>query len=348
MNGEHTWSEIQSQGHVWQAAVSRASEASGPLAEHYRSKQYTEALFIGCGSTHYLSLSAAALASEMLGLRARGLPSSEIFLFPKAVLPRSGQPVLVAVSRSGETSETIMAVDLFKSSYGNETLTVGNYPDARLVKACAASIVIPEGQEISVAQTRSFASMLVAIQVLVGTCAGDRAYLEAVSALPAAVARLLRDYTEPMRKLGADDAYDKYIFLGSGPFFGVASEGMLKMKEMSLSHSEAFHYMEFRHGPKSIVDKRTLILGLLSDSARDQELKVLSEMRGLGASVLLIADRIPAGAPADYTVELGTGLPELARLPLCLTPLQVLAFSRSVSKGLDPDNPTNLTQVVVL
>jgi glutamine---fructose-6-phosphate transaminase (isomerizing) len=260
LNGQHTWSEIQSQGAVWQAAVKHASEASGPLADCFRSKGYTEAIFIGCGSTHYLSLSAAALASDMLGLRSRGLPSSEVFLFPREVLPRSGHPVLVAVSRSGETSETIMAVEVFKKAFGNETITVGNYPDARLVKACDASIIVPEGQEVSVAQTRSFASMVVALQVLIGTCAADQRYLDGVATLPEAVARVLKDYTEPMKALGADRAYDKYVFLGSGPFFGIASEGMLKMKEMSLAHSEAFHYMEFRHGPKSIVDKKTLII----------------------------------------------------------------------------------------
>ena len=120
------------------------------------------------------------------------------------------------------------------------------------------------------------------------------------------------------------------------------------MKEMSLSHSEAFHYMEFRHGPKSIVNKRTLIIALLSDGARDEELRVLSEMRGLGATVLLVTDGAPADAPADVVLDLQAGLPEGARLPACLLPLQMLAFHRAIAQGLDPDRPTNLSAVVIL
>lgn len=348
MKGQNTWSEIQSQGTVWRAAVDRATDAAGGIAAAYRQARYTEALFIGCGSTHYLSLSAASLANELLGLRSRGLPSSEVYLFPGQALPRGGRPALVAVSRSGETSETILAVRAFRQRFGDHVLTVGNYPESTLARESDAAVIVPEGQEVSIAQTRSFASMLVAIQVLAGACAHDAAYARSLQALPEAAARVLAEQTGPMSELGGKPDYDTFIFLGSGPFYGLACEGMLKMKEMSLSHSEAFHYMEFRHGPKSIVNRKTLIVALLSDGAAEAELRVLHEMRDLGSSVLLIADSAPANSPADYLVELGSGLPEAARLPLCLLPMQVLAYSRSIARGRDPDKPTNLDAVVVL
>ncbi|MGQ9552982.1 MAG: SIS domain-containing protein [Anaerolineae bacterium] len=348
MNGEYTWSEIQSQGKVWPAAWHHAIEASERIAPAYRAASYSEALFIGCGSTHYLALSAAALANEILGLRSRGLPSSEVFLFPRQALPQGGKPLLVAISRSGETTETIKAVRFFRERFHSDVLTIGNYPEATLVKECDDAIIIPEGQEQSIAQTRSFASMLLAAQVMIGTCAGNDSYLQALSRLPDLVGPLLSDCTASMKALGTDSRYDTFIFLGSGAFYGVACEAMLKMKEMSLSHSEAFHYLEFRHGPKSIVNKRTLIAALLSDSARDEELRLLAEMRQLGASVLLIGDSIEAAAPADYIVDLQADLPETARVPLCLPPLQVFAHSRAIAKGLDPDQPTNLSAVVVL
>jgi len=348
LKGEHTWSEIQSQAEVWPAAWRHALEASRRISAAYRAGEFSEAIFIGCGSTHYLSLSAAALASGLLGLRSRGLPSSEVFLFPSQALPRQGKPWLVAISRSGETTETIKAVRLFRERFDSEVITIGNYPESTLAQECDDAVLIPEAQEQSIAQTRSFASMLLAAQVTLGACAGNEEYLSQLSRLPQAVGPVLQRHTEPMQKLGADDRFDTFIFLGSGPFFGIASEGMLKMKEMSLSHSEAFHYLEFRHGPKSIVNRRTLIAALLSDSAREDELRLLREMRQLGASVLLIGDDIAADAPADFVVELGSGLPELARLPLCLPPLQVFAYGRSIARGLDPDTPTNLSAVVVL
>jgi glucosamine--fructose-6-phosphate aminotransferase (isomerizing) len=122
---------------------------------------------------------------------------------------------------------------------------------------------------------------------------------------------------------------------------------MLKMKEMSLSPSEAFHFLEFRHGPKSVVAPGTLVIGLLSDAAYIEEIKVLAEMRALGAKVLALVEN-NEDLPADYVVELHSGVRELHRSVLFLPVLQLLAFYRSVEKGLDPDRPNNLDAVVRL
>ncbi len=106
--------------------------------------------------------------------------------------------------------------------------------------------------------------------------------------------------------------------------YGLAAEAMLKMKEMSLSASEVFHFLEFRHGPMSVVGPGTCLIGLVNDDTRDQELKVLSEMRALGASTVALVEwaaGLPADA-ADYVVELRSGVGALARGALLLPVLQ--------------------------
>lgn len=349
VEGQHTWSEIESQPAVWQAALQHATEAAPAIAKSLRRGGHDELLLIGCGSTYYLSLAAASLAGEVLGVRARGLPSSEMLLFPRQSLPRAGAPALVAVSRSGETSETIRAVAAFRSRFSMPVITVGNYPESTLARQCPLQIMVPEGQEESIAQTRSFNTMVIALQVLLREWAGgSHPYLSGLERLPDLAGSLLGRHGSTMRDLGSRTDFDTFIFLGSGPLYGIACEANLKMKEMSLSHSEPFHYMEFRHGPKSIVNKGTLITALLSDSARDEELRLLSEMRALGATVLLVGDGVPSGAPADIIIDLQAGLPEGARLPACLLPAQMLAFHRAMAQGLDPDRPTNLSAVVIL
>jgi glucosamine--fructose-6-phosphate aminotransferase (isomerizing) len=105
--------------------------------------------------------------------------------------------------------------------------------------------------------------------------------------------------------------------------------------------------MEFRHGPKSVVDPGTLIVGLVSEGARTQEALVLGEMRQLGATVLALAET-GNGLPADYLVELRSGLDDLVARILTLPVLQLLAYYRALSRGLDPDRPTNLDAVVKL
>jgi glucosamine--fructose-6-phosphate aminotransferase (isomerizing) len=147
--------------------------------------------------------------------------------------------------------------------------------------------------------------------------------------------------------LGSRADLGRVFFLGSGPQYGVANEAMLKMKEMSISHSEAYHFMEFRHGPKSMVDSQTLVVALLADAAYGHEAAVLDEMAGLGATTLALA---PARREVQATqvMRLPADLPWWAYPVLYLPPLQLLAYHRAASKGLDPDNPRHLDAVVTL
>jgi glucosamine--fructose-6-phosphate aminotransferase (isomerizing) len=113
------------------------------------------------------------------------------------------------------------------------------------------------------------------------------------------------------------------------------------MKEMTLTHSEAFHFLEFRHGPMSMVSPNAVVLGLLSDANRAHEAKVLSEMKMLGGTVIGLGEQ-----SADIQFE--SHIPEQGRGVLYLPVLQLMAFYRSVAKGLDPDRPNHLSAVVQL
>ena len=140
----------------------------------------------------------------------------------------------------------------------------------------------------------------------------------------------------------------RFFFLGSGPNYGLACETMLKMKEMSLSYSEAYHFMEFRHGPKSMVDRSSLVVGLVSEEAREQEIAVLKEMQELGATILALADYEFGLEEFDHIVAFKSGTSDWARGVLYLPLLQLLAYHRAMAKGLDPDHPAHLDAVVKL
>lgn len=191
------------------------------------------------------------------------------------------------------------------------------------------------------AQTRSFASMYVATTALAALLAERADLLNAMEGLPELGERLIGAYEELARTTGADLALERTYWLGSGPRYGLACEASLKMKEMTLTHSEPFHFLEFRHGPKSMVGATTLVVGLLSDRVRAHEAAVLDEMRGLGARTLSLGEQ-------DADVSFASGLPEAVRNVLYLPALQLLAYHRAIAKGLNPDKPTNLDAVVVL
>jgi glucosamine--fructose-6-phosphate aminotransferase (isomerizing) len=190
--------------------------------------------------------------------------------------------------------------------------------------------------------------MLLGNIALAALAGGQVEYVDKLAVLPSLGERLIQNNQPLAQSLGEDLDLSQVFFLGSGPRYGLANETMLKLKEMSLTTSEAYHFLEFRHGPKSMVDERTLVVGLLSDAAREAEAAVLREMKDLGATVLALAEAGDGLDWADHVVCFEADLPELARLPLYLPVLQLLAYYRSVGKGLNPDAPRHLDAVVQL
>jgi glucosamine--fructose-6-phosphate aminotransferase (isomerizing) len=140
------------------------------------------------------------------------------------------------------------------------------------------------------------------------------------------------------------------VFLAQGPFFGLASEGQLKVKEMSCSYAQVYHSLEFRHGPKAIVGPETLLTFLMSETGYEAEREVLEEMKDLGATTLVVTntadDRVRRAA--DLLLELNLDVPECARLGVYVFACQLLGLYTGLKKGLDPDRPRNLTRVVIL
>lgn len=340
MPGEHTFQEILSQPAAWQNALQEAERMQSPLRALF--EKQAPLVFTGCGSTYYLALSAAAMFRKLIGRLSLAFPAGELWLNRNEALGNwsaASRPLLIAISRSGATTETLRAVHEHRAA-GGKTLAVTNYPDAPLAALADAALVIPAGQEKSVAQTRSFASMFVGLNALAALL-GDHRFLWAdMQRLPELGENLLRQYQPLAQSLGEDLTLERFYFLGSGLRYGLACEASLKMKEMSLSHSEPFHFLEFRHGPKSMVNQTTLIFGLFSIRNRLAEQSVVDEMRALGAKTLTLGE-----AKSDVSFLF---MPEEGQGALFLPVLQLLAYYRALAKGLDPDHPHNLTAVVTI
>jgi glucosamine--fructose-6-phosphate aminotransferase (isomerizing) len=334
-----TYREITTQTEAWTDALDVVEQAREKLLAIMK-EEYRQVIFTGCGSTYYLSLAAAAGFQEQTGISARAVPGSELLLNSATVLTKE-KTLLVAVSRSGSTTETLRAVEKFKKERPEKVVVVTNYGDQPLAGLADLALVISKGQETSVAQTRSFASMYVGTAALTALIAGKEDDFQSMYKLPAAGDRLFKEYNGFAAKLGEDLTVDRFYFLGSGIRYGLACETNLKMKEMTLTHSEPFHFMEFRHGPMSMVTSNAVVIGMLSDANRSHEQKVLDDMKNLGGRIVSLGE-------SDADVDFKSGIPEAVRGVLYLPVLQTMAYHRSIAKGLNPDNPTNLTKVVKL
>ncbi|MBN1265242.1 MAG: SIS domain-containing protein [Anaerolineales bacterium] len=345
----NTYTEIKSSPTVWEQTLTNFLQKKSELESFLRQDSFDQVLFTGCGSTHYLSQTAAALFQNTTRVPSSAHPSSEIWIYPDQILNPGGKKLLVAISRSAETSETIEAVHTFRKYNQGKVLVITNYPGRALAQLADFLLAAPAGQEQSVAQTRSFSSMLLLAQLLAGTAAG-LAIPDTVLQLPQLCQNLFDEQETKVLSLAEDSSLENFFFLGGGPLYGIASEAMLKMKEMSLSHSEAFHPLEFRHGPMSMVDPRALVIGLLSQPGFILEQAVLRDMAALKGKLLAIGTAaLPSDHPAvENQIILPPDLPDWMKPVLYLPMLQLLAYHRAVYRGQNPDQPVNLEAVVRL
>lgn len=338
--GQYTLSEIYSQPEAWQETLHQMRSEQNSF-QAVLDTGFDQIIFTGCGSTYYTALAAAAFLRHLTGMPATGLPASELWLNPGGHYPRSGKILLIPISRSGETSETIQACKAFQAAGRGKVLTLSCYPGSTLSQTGDWNLVLPAGQEESWAQTRAFSCLYIAAMYF--SCLAGQAenLLSEMGRLPGLGAHLLECCTPVVEELGRDRSIDRVYFLGSGLLHGLACELSMKMKEMSLTHCEPFHFLEFRHGPKTMAGRGSLVVGLVSASNTPYEHAVAEDVRAIGGQVLLIGEN-------EVGLDLQSNLPELLRGPLYLPSGQLLAYHHARAKSLNPDRPSNLLPVVKL
>jgi len=346
--GQFSFAEICTHGESWRSAIEATVAMKDELLALMRANRGRTTIFIGCGSTYYLAQYAAPFFQRVTGRACRAAPASELLLQTETIVAPGECPLVVALSRSGETTETVMAVEKMRSR-GSDALTVSCYDSTPLAEASTLTIAIPGGREQSYAQTRSFAGMLVAVQVLAALTANAAALLEEIGRLPELAPDIIDRANSPAQSFGRDESHKRITYLGSGPLYGLASEATVKVKEMSLSVAEPYQFMEFRHGPMSLVDHEHLVVALLSDEMRDYEVEVLREVKASGGTVLVETNQDDGLSDQfDGVFSLGAALSEAARGVLYLPLVQLLAYYRAMGRGLNPDRPRNVVMAVKL
>lgn len=343
----HTYEEIMRQPQTWEQTWNVVLAQRSKLEERFADANPEEVLFTGSGTSYYISIAAASTFQEITGMSARAVPASEIFLKPDSVINATKRTIIIGVSRSGTTSEVIRAFHFAQAQRQIPCISVSGYPESELVKNSDYSIVLPHIQEKSVVMTSSFTNILYSLQLLAGIVAGNQAYLEELSRIPRDGAFLLPRAKSLAEKLGSDLDFRHFIYLGLGAYFGLANEGMLKMKEMTQTFAEAFNSLEFRHGPISVVDSSCLVVLLSDSSIKKYEADVAQDVRKFGAFVVVVGENL-ADFESDVKFETNSTFSDVSRAILYMPFLQLLAFYRTKALGLNPDQPRNLSHVVKL
>lgn len=348
--GKHTQAEILSQPQCWRECFRALDEQDdlGRIAKQFPAQP--DWLFIGCGTSYYIALAAAASWTRITGLRARAAPASDLMLYPDLILSGDSRCQPVLISRSGHTSEVLKAAEFLELRENIRTLAISCTTHQPLEEISTTTLYMLPADEQSTVMTRSFTSMLLGLQALAATYAEQADFAESLRQLPGQAQQALDPLPARIQQFVQANDFADYVFLAQGPFFGLASEAMLKVKEMSCSYAQCFHTLEFRHGPKAIVSPETLVTFLLSETGFEDEAEVLQEVKGLGGTTLVVTNAASSAVrhAADFVVELKLEVPEFARLAAYALPGQLLGLFTGLKKGHDPDRPRNLSRVVIL
>ena len=347
MTHNFTYEEIKRQPDTWKQTIDTVLHKRKEFEQLFTAEEPDEVVFIGSGTSYYISITAALTFQEQTGIAAKPVPASEIFLKPDAVIAKNKKTLMVAFSRSGNTTEVVRAIEFVQNNELATCLAITGNLESDMAQKTAHTIVLPHIQEKSVVMTGSYTNMLLTSQLLAGIVSRDETYLSELKELPGIGGTIMPQAETMGQKLGGELEYAHFIYLGLGSYLGLALEGMLKMKEMTQAFAEAFNPLEFRHGPISVINEECRVILMSHRSLQSYEPDVITDVRRLGANTVVIGDDLD-GFDSDETFELGSRLSDQSRGILYLPLLQWLAYFRTVKMGLNPDKPRNLNQVVVL
>jgi glucosamine--fructose-6-phosphate aminotransferase (isomerizing) len=311
---------------------------------------------IACGTSFHAATVARYWLEAIAGIPCSAEVASEYRYRDSVPNPKA---LVVTISQSGETADTVAALKHAKALGHQLSLTICNVPESALVRESALRFLTRAGPEIGVASTKAFTTQLVALYLLalvLGKLRGhigpeqEKESLEGLRHLPAMVNQIL--LLEPQIERWAERmAFKQHaLFLGRGLHYPIAMEGALKLKEISYIHAEAYPAGELKHGPLALVDSDMPVVAIAPNDALLEKLKSnLQEVRARGGELYVLADQ-DSHVQAQEGVHL-IKLPEHAGLlsPILHTvPLQMLAYHAALHKGTDVDKPRNLAKSVTV
>jgi len=313
-------------------------------------------LILACGTSYYAGLTAKVWLEAIARIPTQVEIASEYRYRESVPNPKT---LVVTISQSGETADTLAALKHARSLGMERTLTICNVATSAMVRECMLAYVTRAGVEIGVASTKAFTTQLAALFLLALalaqvrgklTDADEEKYLRAMRHLPVALQAALALEPQVIAWAQAFAGKQHALFLGRGLHYPIALEGALKLKEISYIHAEAYPAGELKHGPLALVDAEMPVVAIAPNDALLEKLKSnLQEVRARGGELYVVAD-------LDSRLQAADGL-HVIRLPehagmlspiVHVVPLQLLAYHAAVIRGTDVDKPRNLAKSVTV
>jgi len=313
-------------------------------------------LILACGTSNHAGQVALYWLESIAGIPVSVEVASEYRYRESVANPKQ---LIIAISQSGETADTLAALRHAKSLGQQKTLAICNVPESAIVRECVLRFITRAGPEIGVASTKAFTTQLAGLFLLTLIIAKQRGklsaneetkYLHAMRHLPAAVVDVLK--LEPAIQAWSEQFAGKRhaIFLGRGLHYPIALEGALKLKEISYIHAEAYPAGELKHGPLALIDQDMPVIAIAPNDQLLEKLKSnLQEVKARGGELYVFADansNVPE-TEGVHILRLPNHYGELSPI-LHIVALQLLSYHVALVKGTDVDKPRNLAKSVTV
>ena len=313
-------------------------------------------LILACGTSSHAGLVARHWIEGLAGIPCNVEIASEFRYRASVPNPRT---LVVAISQSGETADTLAALEHAKALGQPHSLAICNVAESAIVRAAALRFLTRAGPEIGVASTKAFTTQLASLLLLAVTLARMRGKLaagreseliEALRSLPSVLTRVL-DTEGPVTDWSLNFSLRKHaLFLGRGIHYPIAMEGALKLKEVTYIHAEAYPAGELKHGPLALVDANMPVIAIAPRGALLEKLKSnLQEVRARGGELFVMADEDAhiASEPGVHVIQVPAHHAILSPI-VHAVPLQLLAYHAAICRGTDVDKPRNLAKSVTV
>ncbi|MCX4150060.1 MULTISPECIES: glutamine--fructose-6-phosphate transaminase (isomerizing) [Paraburkholderia] len=339
--------------------IAKAGSLDSPLFDKVAGKVFSKidsVLILACGTSYYSGLTAKYWFESIAKIPTQVEVASEYRYRDSVPNPRS---LVVVISQSGETADTLAALEHAQSLGHKHTLAICNVAASAIVRLTKLAFLTEAGREIGVASTKAFTTQLVALFLLAATLGKLRGYVDStleatyirqLQDLPAALSAVLALEPQIIAWAGEFARKENVLFLGRGLHYPIALEGALKLKEISYIHAEAYPAGELKHGPLALVTGAMPVVTVAPNDRLIEKLKSnMQEVRARGGELYVFAD-------ADTRIVNDEGL-HVIRMPenygllspiLHVVPLQLLAYHTACVRGTDVDKPRNLAKSVTV
>lgn len=343
-----TYKEMKQQYTALRKTFDYLSAKRDEIVTFFNANTHKSLTYIGCGSSYCLCQSVEMTAKVRLGISSTALAAGDLMLNHKDYGRLLEKTMIVALSRSGSTSEVIKAIEKIKADRKLSVLSITCVTDSPLKKLSDLTLELPWAFDESVCQTRTVVNLYTANLLIAAYLSGDAELEAAIDKAIEAGDSYMAEYEDHI-KLIAEGNWTNTVILADGEMQGIAAEGALAMIEIAKIPGSFYHLLDVRHGPMVLVDEDTLVIACLNENGYEYQKTLVKDIAASGAKIIAYSS-MPIETMEGVSLHITSKIKmdnAVSGIPFIFIP-QALACYRALKDGINPDNPDGLAAWIKL